>query len=65
MRDWQSRAHVRHYCKYHVVFVAKYRKKSIFGSLRRDRKDTTRTVSAAWSRIGRGIRYDGSHSICY
>jgi len=36
MRDWQSQAHVRHYCKYHVVFVPKYRKKSIYGSLRRD-----------------------------
>ena len=36
MRDWQSQAHVRHYCKYHVVFVPKYHKKSIYGSLRRD-----------------------------
>ena len=36
MRDWQSQAHVRHYCKYHVVFVPKYRKKSIYGTLRKD-----------------------------
>ena len=36
MRDWQSQAHVRHYYKYHVVFVPKYRKQSINGSLRRD-----------------------------
>ena len=36
MRDWQSQSHVRHYCRYHVVFVPKYRKKLIFGSLRKD-----------------------------
>ena len=33
MRGWQSQAHVRHYCKYHIVFVPKYRKKAIYGSL--------------------------------
>lgn len=36
MRDWQSQAHVKHYCKYHVVFVPKYRKKGIYGVLRRE-----------------------------
>ena len=36
MREWQSQAHVKHYCKYHVVFVPKYRKKSIYGTLRKD-----------------------------
>jgi len=36
MRDWQSQAHVKHYCKYHIVFVPKYRKKAIYGTLRRD-----------------------------
>jgi len=36
MRDWQSQAHVKHYCKYHVVFVPKYRNKMIYGTLRRD-----------------------------
>ena len=36
MRDWQSQSHVRHYCRYHVVFVPKYRKKLIYGSLRLD-----------------------------
>jgi REP element-mobilizing transposase RayT len=28
MREWQRQAHVKHYCKYHVVFVPKYRMKS-------------------------------------
>ena len=36
MRDWQSQSHVRHYCRYHVIFVPKYRKKQIYGNLRRD-----------------------------
>ena len=36
MREWQSQAHVKYYCKYHVVFVPKYRKKSLYGALRRD-----------------------------
>ena len=36
MREWQSQADVKHYCKYHVVFVPKYRKKPIDGTLRKD-----------------------------
>ena len=35
MREWQSQSHVRWYCRYHVVWVPKYRKKVIFGKLRR------------------------------
>ena len=36
MREWQSQSHVRWYCRYHIVFVPKYRKRAIFGQLRRD-----------------------------
>lgn len=36
MREWQSQAHVKHYCRYHIVFVPKYRRKSIYGTLRKD-----------------------------
>ena len=35
MREWQSQSHVKWYCRYHVVFSPKYRKKAIFGSLRK------------------------------
>ncbi len=35
MRDWQSQSHVKWYCKYQVVFVPKYRRRSIYGTLRR------------------------------
>jgi putative transposase len=34
MEDFESLAHVRWECKYHVVFIPKYRKKVIFGKLR-------------------------------
>jgi putative transposase len=35
MREWQSQFHVRGYCRYHVVWVPKYRKRAIFGEMRR------------------------------
>ena len=34
MKDYKSLNHTRWDCKYHVVFIPKYRKKQIFGSLR-------------------------------
>ena len=36
MREWQSLAHVKWECKYHVVIVPKYRKKVLFGRVRRN-----------------------------
>ena len=36
MREWQSQAHVKWYCWYHVVIVPKYRRKSMYGVLRKD-----------------------------
>ncbi len=35
MHDWRSLSHVRWDCKYHLVIVPKYRKKVIYGKLRR------------------------------
>ena len=35
MREWQSQSHVKWYCRYHVVFTPKYRKRAIFGSIRK------------------------------
>ena len=34
MRDWQSQAHVKWECKYHVVILPKYRKKVLYGKFR-------------------------------
>jgi putative transposase len=35
MHDWASLSHVRWECKYHVVITPKYRKKVVYGRLRR------------------------------
>lgn len=35
MHEWESLAHVRWECKYHVVIIPKYRRKALFGKLRR------------------------------
>lgn len=35
MHEWESLAHVRWECKYHVVFIPKYRKKVLYGRFRR------------------------------
>ena len=35
MKEYQSLSHTRWDCKYHVVFIPKRRKKSIFGALRK------------------------------
>jgi putative transposase len=35
MHDFESLSHVRWECKYHVVFIPKYRRKVLCGRLRR------------------------------
>ena len=35
MHDWDSLAHVRWECKYHVVIIPKYRRKVLYGRLRK------------------------------
>ena len=35
MQDFDSLSHVRWDCKYHVVFIPKYRRKVLYGKLRR------------------------------
>jgi len=35
VRDYKSLAHTKWDCKYHVVFIPKYRKKVIYGALRK------------------------------
>ena len=35
MKDWKSLSHVRWDCKYHVVIVPKYRKKVLYGRIRK------------------------------
>jgi len=35
MKDWQSQAHVKWDCKYHVVILPKYRRNVLYGKTRR------------------------------
>ena len=35
MHEWQSLSHVRWECKYHVVIVPKYRRKVLYGKLKK------------------------------
>ena len=44
MHDWQSLSHVRWDCKYHVVIVPKYRKKSLYGKRRKQIGDILRDL---------------------
>ncbi len=39
MRDYKSLAHTKWDCKYHVVFIPKYRKKKLYGFVRRQLGD--------------------------
>ncbi len=36
MRQVKSLSHTRWECKYHIVFIPKYRKKMIFGQIKRE-----------------------------
>ena len=36
MHEWQSTSHVKWDCKYHVVFIPKYRQKVFYGKMRRE-----------------------------
>jgi putative transposase len=35
MKDWRSQAHVKWNCQHHVVICPKYRKRKLYGSLRK------------------------------
>ncbi len=45
MRQDGSLSHSRWECKYHVVFIPKYRKKAIFGQIRRDLGDVLKRLA--------------------
>jgi len=36
MRQFESLNHTRWECKYHIVFIPKYRKKVLFGQIRKE-----------------------------
>ena len=42
MDDYESLSHSKWECKYHVVFIPKYRRKTLYGELRRHMGDVFR-----------------------
>ena len=45
MNDYRSLRHTKWECKYHVVFIPKYRKKAIYGHLRKELGKVLRTLA--------------------
>ena len=45
MSDYRSLSHARWECKYHVVFIPKYRKKAIYGALRKHLGEVLRRLA--------------------
>ena len=45
MRSIESLRHTRWECKYHIVFIPKYRKKAIFGQIRQELGDVFRRLA--------------------
>jgi len=44
MHDWQSLSHVRWECKYHIVIIPKYRKRMLYGKLKKHVGEVIREV---------------------
>src|SRR5271170_7715694 len=45
MDEFESLSHTKWECKYHVVFIPKFRRKALFGQLRRDLGAIFRTLA--------------------
>ena len=45
MTDYRSLSHTKWDCKYHVVFIPKYRKKRVFGQIRRQLREILRRLA--------------------
>ena len=45
MSDYRSLSHAKWECKYHVVFIPKYRKKAVYGQLRKSLGKVFRTLA--------------------
>ena len=45
MQDFQSLSHTTWDCKHHLVWVPKYRKKALYGSLRKHLGDVLRELA--------------------
>jgi putative transposase len=53
MDDYESLSHTKWDCKYHVVFIPKYRRKVLYGELRRYMGDVFRKLEHVPDHRGR------------
>ena len=44
MHDWQSLSHVRWECKYHIVIIPKYRKRMLYGKVKKHVEEVIKEV---------------------
>jgi len=51
MRLVESLSHTRWECKYDVLFIPKYRKKAIFGQIRKELRDVLRRLARQKERV--------------
>ena len=56
MDDYESLSHSVWECKYHVVFIPKYRRKALYGELRR----TSERCSGRWRSRRRARSWKGT-----
>ena len=65
MEDYQSLSHTRWQCKYHVIFIPKYRRRALFGVVRRELGNVFRRLAEQKGyRIEEGhIRMDHVHML--
>ena len=63
MTHYRSLSHTKWTCQYHVVFIPKYRKKVIYGELRRDLGEVLRTSCPRWAATNKRFeRISGSRN---
>ena len=59
MRQVKSLSHTRWECKYHIVFIPKYRRKMLFGQIRQGIRGGLPSAGQAERELGRRRAYDG------
>jgi hypothetical protein len=56
MNDYECLRHTKWECKYHIVFIPKYRKKTVYGQLRKDLGPVWWQTGRHWATSGRSRR---------
>jgi len=47
MNDVESLSHTKWECKYHIVYIPKYRKKALYGALRQQLEEVLKQLERA------------------